>query len=58
MVTIYFIRRQMSKLSKAQREILRINERLNELNADLQKANRAQKEMNESLKEANYIKDN
>lgn len=56
-ITLGFIKRQINKLSRAQQEILQINERLNELNTDLQKANRIQKEMNTNLKEANYIKE-
>ncbi len=57
LLTLYFIKRQMNKLSRAKDEIVRINQRLNELNADLQQANYAQKEMNQSLQEANYIKE-
>lgn len=48
---------QKRKLAKAQKEILLINTRLNELNNALSQANEAQRKTNLSLAEANYIKE-
>lgn len=48
---------QKRKLAKAQKEILLINTRLNELNNALSQANEAQRRTNLSLAEANYIKE-
>lgn len=48
---------QKRKLARAQKEILQINTRLNELNSALSRANEAQRKTNLSLAEANYIKE-
>lgn len=58
LVTIFFVIRQMRKLAKAQKEILEINVRLNELNMELKNANEQQHLTNKSLAEANHIKEN
>lgn len=57
LLAVGLVVRQKRKLAKAQREILQINARLNELNHDLSEANEAQRKTNLSLAEANYIKE-
>lgn len=57
LITIFFIVRQMKKVSKGQKEILQINTRLNKLNEDLQVANESQRQTNISLAEADHIKE-
>ncbi|WP_019539507.1 DUF6377 domain-containing protein [Proteiniphilum acetatigenes] len=58
LVTIFFVIRQMRKLARAQKKILEINARLNELNMELKNANEQQHLTNKSLAEANHIKEN
>jgi hypothetical protein len=57
LIAIFFIFRQMRKLSKAQTKIMEINARLNELNKSLKSANEQQWQTNLSLAEANHIKE-
>lgn len=47
----------MQKLAKAQKKILEINVRLNDLNTELKKANKQQCLTNKSLTEANHLKE-
>lgn len=57
LLAIYFVFRQIKKLSKAQKEILEINTRLNDLNENLQLANEQQRQTNITLAEADHIKE-
>ncbi len=57
LVAIFFIAKQMKKLSKAKQQIEQINSRLNELNEALKDVNTQQKQTNISLIEANHIKE-
>lgn len=57
LIAIYFIAKQMKKLSKAKQQIEQINSRLNELNEALKDVNMQQKQTNVSLIEANHIKE-
>ncbi|WP_165045519.1 DUF6377 domain-containing protein [Dysgonomonas sp. ZJ709] len=57
LVAIYFVVKQVRKLSKAKNEIEQINSRLSILNEDLKIANENQNHTNLSLAEANRIKE-
>ncbi|WP_165021549.1 DUF6377 domain-containing protein [Dysgonomonas sp. ZJ279] len=57
LVAIYFVVKQVRRLSKAKNEIEQINSRLSILNEDLKIANENQNHTNLSLAEANRIKE-
>lgn len=57
LIVIFFVIRQMFKLSNAQKRILDINKQLTDLNQILKKANEQQAHTNSSLAEANNIKE-
>jgi len=57
LIVIFFVIRQMYKLSKAQKRILDINRQLTDLNQILKRANEQQAHTNSSLAEANNIKE-
>jgi len=54
---VYFVIKQVRKLSRSRREILQINNRLNQLIEDLKLANDHQKNTNISLAESNRVKE-
>lgn len=57
LLAVYWVVRQKRNLTKAQKEILDVNAKLNELNEELSRANQHQKQTTRSLAEANYIKE-
>lgn len=57
MVAVFFVYRQMKKLSIARKNLSEVNKRLNDLNHELSNTNNQLKNTNETLLEANLIKE-
>lgn len=57
LLAIFYVYRQMKKLSLARQEVIRANERLKEVINELHQSNAQLKEMNHTLSETNYIKE-
>lgn len=57
LIAIGFVIKQIQKVSKAKKELTKINYKLNDLNNELQEANVKQTLTNRSLAEANHIKE-